>query len=139
MTISGAGSSPYGLKPLGALFEFSANPTYTLNASYDYSISEEGHIQNISCYRGLFVNFYVWVPDNDIADDFNIYDSQYYKNFKYSDYHKYEAGVANVSVDDSEAAVEYFNLNGMRVNGENLTPGIYIRRQGTKAGKVLVR
>jgi hypothetical protein len=49
-----------------------------------------------------------------------------------------EAGVSTVVVDDnSNAPVEYFNLQGVRVaNPEN---GLYIRRQGNKATKVLVK
>lgn len=39
-----------------------------------------------------------------------------------------------VDVDNSEAPVEYFNLQGMRVN--NPSNGIFIRRQGAKATKV---
>ncbi len=50
------------------------------------------------------------------------------------------SGVDNISVEpDSELPVEYYNLQGIRVAGDNLTPGIYVRRQGTKVTKVLVR
>lgn len=45
-------------------------------------------------------------------------------------------GVEDIVV-DSNASAEYFNLQGVRVaNPEN---GLYIRRQGTKAAKVLVK
>lgn len=45
-------------------------------------------------------------------------------------------GVEDVTVDEN-APVEYYNLQGVRVaNPEN---GIYIRRQGSKVGKVLVK
>jgi hypothetical protein len=54
------------------------------------------------------------------------------------DYDYKNAGVDNITVDsNSNAPVEYFNLNGVRVNGDNLTPGLYIRRQGNKTTKVL--
>jgi hypothetical protein len=46
-------------------------------------------------------------------------------------------GVENISVDNENAPVEFFNLNGVRVSGT--TPGLYIRRQGNKATKVVVR
>lgn len=51
---------------------------------------------------------------------------------------------ANTAIDDitvngSDAPVEYYNLNGIRVNADHLTPGLYIKRQGTKATKVLVK
>lgn len=38
----------------------------------------------------------------------------------------------------ADAPVEYFNLQGMRMQGK-LVPGIYIRRQGSEVTKVLVR
>lgn len=45
-------------------------------------------------------------------------------------------GIADITVDEN-APVEYFNLQGVRVaNPEN---GLYIRRQGNKATKVLVK
>lgn len=51
------------------------------------------------------------------------------------------SGVDNVAVDmeAEEGAAEYWNLQGMKVNADNLTPGIYVRRQGGKAEKVVIR
>lgn len=49
------------------------------------------------------------------------------------------SGITDVPVDNSNAPVEYFNIQGMRINADNLTPGIYIRRQGTDVRKVLVK
>lgn len=49
------------------------------------------------------------------------------------------AGVNDIAVDNNNAPVKYFNLNGVEVNSDNLTPGLYIRRQGTKATKVAIR
>lgn len=49
------------------------------------------------------------------------------------------AGINSVEADaqeQGEGPVEYFNLQGMRI--ENPTRGIYIRRQGSKAVKVLL-
>jgi hypothetical protein len=47
-----------------------------------------------------------------------------------------ETGVSAINA-DSNAAVEYFNLQGVRVaNPEN---GIYVRRQGNKVSKVVIR
>lgn len=47
-------------------------------------------------------------------------------------------GVDNVNAVEN-APVEFFNLQGIRVNADTLTPGIYIRRQGASASKVLVK
>ena len=49
------------------------------------------------------------------------------------------AGVAEIVIADENAPVEFYNLNGVRVNSDNLIPGLYIRRQGAKASKIIVR
>ena len=50
-----------------------------------------------------------------------------------------DASVAEIVIDDENAPVEFYNLNGVRVNSDNLVPGLYIRRQGAKASKIIVR
>ncbi len=47
------------------------------------------------------------------------------------------SGIADVEINEN-APVEFFNLQGVRVQGD-LTPGLYIRRQGNNATKVLVK
>ena len=49
------------------------------------------------------------------------------------------SGVADIVIADENAPVEFYNLNGVRVNSDNLVPGLYIRRQGAKASKIIVR
>lgn len=49
------------------------------------------------------------------------------------------AGVADMEVADENAAVEYFNLQGVAVDEDNLTPGLYITRQGSKTSKKVVK
>lgn len=44
-----------------------------------------------------------------------------------------------IGADTAEGEAEYFNLQGVRINPENAAPGLYIRRQGGKAAKVLVK
>jgi hypothetical protein len=46
-------------------------------------------------------------------------------------------GVETIAVDNADAPVEYYNLQGVRV--ANPTPGLYITRQGTKVSKTLVK
>ena len=55
--------------------------------------------------------------------------------YVYSDYAEYSAVEGIVS--DENAPVEYFNLQGIRV--ENPAAGIYIRRQGSETKKVLIK
>lgn len=47
------------------------------------------------------------------------------------------AGVNDVFDDDDNAPVEFFNMQGVKVSGDQ--PGLYVRRQGSKSTKVLVK
>lgn len=47
------------------------------------------------------------------------------------------SGIADVEL-DANAPVEFYNLQGVRVQGD-LAPGLYIRRQGNNATKILVK
>lgn len=50
-----------------------------------------------------------------------------------------QVAIEEVTDDNIDAPVEYFNLQGMSVSADMLAPGIYIKRQGDKASKVLVK
>lgn len=47
------------------------------------------------------------------------------------------SGISGTVVEDVNAPVEYFDLNGIRVNADNLKKGIYIKRQGNKVTKII--
>ena len=47
------------------------------------------------------------------------------------------SGVAEIADEDADAPVEFYNLQGVKVTGNE--PGLYIRRQGKKATKVIVK
>lgn len=47
-------------------------------------------------------------------------------------------GIEDIAADEN-APVEYYSINGIRMNGDNLAPGLYIKRQGSKATKILVK
>ena len=49
-----------------------------------------------------------------------------------------DTGVAGVEADEN-APVEYFNLNGVQVKADSMTPGVYVRRQGKNVTKVMVK
>lgn len=55
----------------------------------------------------------------------------------YAQYLYESAGINDIIVDDENAPVEYYNLQGIRVN--NPENGIYIRRQGSKVSKMYVK
>lgn len=52
----------------------------------------------------------------------------------------YVSGVADAVADlEANGPVKFFNLNGVEVNGNNLTAGVYVTLQGGVAKKVLVK
>lgn len=48
-----------------------------------------------------------------------------------------DSAVNEISADDANAPVEYFNLQGMKVT--NPESGIFVRRQGSKTSKVVIK
>lgn len=49
------------------------------------------------------------------------------------------ASITDIAADSEEVPVEYFDLNGRQVKADSLNPGLYIRRQGQKSEKMLVK
>ena len=51
------------------------------------------------------------------------------------------AGIDGVVVDEEEGPAEYFTIQGISAgtDSEALAPGLYIKRQGGKATKILVK
>lgn len=52
---------------------------------------------------------------------------------------KGSASISDIAADSPDAPVEYFDLSGRPVKPDNLSPGLYIRRQGQKSEKMLVK
>ena len=50
---------------------------------------------------------------------------------------KITTGIADIIVDNASA--EYYNIQGVKVDGNNLKSGIYVKRQGNKAVMIYVR
>lgn len=48
-------------------------------------------------------------------------------------------GIENISGNDNDSQTEYYNLQGIKIDSNNITSGIYIRLQGGKASRVLIR
>jgi hypothetical protein len=48
------------------------------------------------------------------------------------------SAVSTITV-DTNAAAEYFTLQGIRVKGTPTTPGIYVRRAGSQTLKVVIK
>lgn len=52
---------------------------------------------------------------------------------------KGSASITDIAADSPDAPVEYFDLSGRKADASALTPGLYIRRQGQKSEKILVK
>ncbi len=77
------------------------------------------------------------IDNNTILDD-GYTALEVYLNELMGDYDNITS-ITDVIVDSSDdAPVEYYTLQGVRVRGE-LSSGLYVRRQGAKAEKVIVR
>lgn len=49
------------------------------------------------------------------------------------------SSIADTNTDTSDENAEYYTLQGLRINPSALTPGIYIRRQGTSTTKIYIK
>lgn len=58
-------------------------------------------------------------------------------------YNNYTDGIEDIRIQEGEGngsgPVEFFNLQGVRVNTENAAPGVYISRRGTTVKKVIIK
>ncbi len=50
-----------------------------------------------------------------------------------------ETGLDYIEADGCNGTAKYYKLNGVEAAGESLSPGVYIKKQGDKATKVLVK
>lgn len=98
--------------------------TYSNFEEDGYSFVEASENEEYKYYASI--NIYAQSDNKDYNNYYYIY--FYYKDAK-------PAAIADVTVDEN-APVEYFNLQGVRV--DNPTNGLYIRRQGKASTKVLI-
>ncbi|MCH5221013.1 MAG: choice-of-anchor J domain-containing protein [Muribaculaceae bacterium] len=88
---------------------------------------------DLSKYAGQ--NIYVAVHHTADRDGF----VSFFDDFWFEHFSAKESGVENVLAVPANGDVELFNLNGIRVNYENATPGIYIRRANGKTEKIIIK
>ncbi len=50
----------------------------------------------------------------------------------------YESGVESITIESQSSDVEYYNLQGVRVNITDMVPGLYIKRQDGVSSKVVL-
>ncbi len=105
------------------------------------------NVRRIDCYTSH-------VPELDNTFNHEIYDKavvnvkpelapQFSKAsfWEYFNWDKYDLAIDDIAIDnyDSNRPVEYYTLQGMRVDADNLTPGIYIRRHNGRSEKIAIR
>lgn len=90
--------------------------------SETYSCSADTRKMSENCVR-----LFLYVPGNGLCA-YDITDSTV-------------SGLEDVQIEIATpmAPIEYYNINGVKVNANNLIPGIYISRQGNKTSKVLIK
>ena len=48
-------------------------------------------------------------------------------------------GLESIEAEEVEGDAIFFNMNGVQVDGDNMAPGVYIKKQGNKTSKVVIR
>lgn len=115
---------------------------------YGYGYSDE-QIQSMGWY-GLFDNDEITFPTNTLVVDIPgaqpnaWYDANVKGEFRIKVepgqlYGVQASGITTVTGDDTDAPAVYYNLDGVRVSGADLAPGIYVVRKGAKTEKVIIR
>lgn len=98
----------------------------TILAVYPPNVENENAFSNVT-----YANAYLYVPE-DATDNYKVADV--WSNFSAQ---HITSGIEVIETDAIDTDAEYYNLQGVKV--VNLTPGIYIRRQGTKIDKVIIK
>jgi hypothetical protein len=117
------------------------NETYTATISKKYTSKDDAD-KDASTVTDAIGNRYNTSGDHGVKGGVN-YNSDYLvcRTTKVVNSSGTTTSVADMIFGESEvdAPVEYYNLNGVKMNSENLAPGLYIMRRGDKAAKVLIR
>ena len=95
-------------------------------ATYPPSVENENAFSNVT-----YANAYLYVPE-EATDNYKTADvwSKFSKQ-------GITTGIEAIETDAIDADAEYYNLQGVKI--VNPTSGIYIRRQGTKNDKVIIK
>lgn len=82
-----------------------------------------------------------YAPDGTKIRDYEMIQNYWFPSIPIFPQLEDESGIENIEYSEpcNDTPIEYFDLNGRRVAGDNLTPGIYIKRQGLKSEKIIIR
>ena len=98
-----------------------------------FDLGEAGDINDLAFYPVSFNGLVAELGDKTGNYSFSVPALQ-------AMYEKYKSGVEDIAADgEGQGRVEMFNLQGVSVDSENAVPGVYVRRQGNKVQKVVVK
>lgn len=112
---------------------------------YSFSAKEVSEEGALNVYKFTAGQFKTWAKDGDeyITDQwnqqglsFNVYNGASLVSIVANIKDNTQTAITEIEAADEDAPVEYFNLQGVRV--DNPTNGLYIRRQGNKVTKVII-
>lgn len=127
-------ANPLGVDPYYQGEAFGSSDAYTY-ISMGYTIDEiksSGSVA-LGTQSGLTITF----PSYSLFSVFRNDNREYYNGSVCTIVLPASAGIDGINADiDADAPAEYYNLQGVKVAAENLVPGFYVVRQGSKATKV---
>lgn len=71
------------------------------------------------------VRLYLYIPGNGISA-YEITDTE-------------NSGIDDIEIKNCQEKIEFYNLQGVKISKDNLTPGIYIKKQGNNTTKLIVK
>lgn len=109
-------------------------PEFTLQTAFTFDLGTTA-----SVYQMAFDNAgRLFVAARDSFKIFAVPQGESRATTYSTDFVQISSGLDDVEISD-RAPVEIFNLQGVRMSSDNLPSGVYIRRQGSKVTKVIVR
>jgi hypothetical protein len=108
------------------LFSFEESPQKTRNGEQIVF-----NIENLSPFTKYAYSLFANNADDEII----------YNGTGQFETQKYTSSVITIEADNLEMSdiMQYFNMNGIEIKSHHLTPGIYIRRQGKRVSKIMIR
>lgn len=131
----------YAIKQSDGRYLYMKGAYNSFNLTDDLGETEGGHVFSVTAGENG-----TWVITNVMMNKTLQYSTQYKSYGAYPDvqgvypavYKLVTSAVETVEV-NNDAPVQYYTIQGKQVNGDNLAAGLYIRRQGNVATKIIVK
>lgn len=77
----------------------------------------------------------LYMPEKGAQKAREISPWKYFENIQAYEF----TGIEGIKADSYDSPAEYYNLYGIRISDESLSPGLYIRKHGDKTEKILTK